>query len=169
MASYNDSRTPFLAQALAALLASVSPLLESLNLCPIGQEPSKLSRLNAQVDGIQLPETDYFFKHFLDRVNSGPPETMPFLQNLRRVRFLVDADEHIWEWYYYQPYGLYGSLNLVRRLPGVESIRLDGNFEAEDFSVLTQFISVGGPRSSKRMISLSMIDRHYVLFVGLQN
>ncbi|KAF3399042.1 hypothetical protein DPV78_006982 [Talaromyces pinophilus] len=157
---YNDSRTPFLVQTLAALLASVSPLLESLNLCPVGQEPSKLSRLNAQVDGIQLPETDYFFKHFLDRVNSGPPKAMPFLQNLRKVRFLVDADESIWEWYYYQPYDLYGSLNLVRRLPRVESIRLDGISEAEDFSV------VPPPRSAnytRITIRNSNMDYHHLV------
>jgi hypothetical protein len=158
--SRNDPRTPFLAQALAALLASVSPLLESLNFCPVGHEYSKLLRLKAQADGTPFQETDYFFKHFLDCVNSGPPETMPFLQNLRKVRFLVDADEGTWEWFYYQPHDLYGSLNMVRRLPEVESIRVDGIMEAENYSV------VPPPRSAnytKITIRNSNLHYHYLV------
>lgn len=136
LTSHDDLRTYFLAQALAALLASVSPLLESLDFCPIGIEYAQNNKLAAQASGITLPETDYFFKHFLQRVNSSSQETMPFLQNLRKIRFLVDAEDYIWEWFYYQPHDLYGSLNLVRRLPGVESIRVDGIMETEDFSMV---------------------------------
>lgn len=68
--SHNDPRAPFLAQALAALLVSVSPLLESLSFCPVGQEPSKFAKLRAQSNGTPLEESDYFFKQFLDRANS---------------------------------------------------------------------------------------------------
>ncbi|RAO69287.1 uncharacterized protein BHQ10_005299 [Talaromyces amestolkiae] len=156
----NDSRTPFLAQALAALLASVSPLLESLNLCFIGMEHPKLLRQNRQSDGAPFPETDYFFKHFLDRVNSGSQKTMPFLENLRKVRFLVDAEENIWEWFYYQPHDLYGSVNLVRRLPGVESVQFDGIFEEENVSVIPP------PRSAnytKITIRNSNMDLHHLV------
>jgi hypothetical protein len=120
--SHNDPRAPFLAQALAALLVSVSPLLESLSFCPVGQEPSKLSKSSAQANGNPLRESDYFLKHFLDRANSIPQETLPFLHHLRQVRFLVDPDTRIHRWYYYQPYDLYGSLNLVYRLLAVESV-----------------------------------------------
>ncbi|KAF9890814.1 hypothetical protein FE257_005385 [Aspergillus nanangensis] len=124
---YHDRRAPFLAQALAALLVSVSPQLESLDLCPVSREPSQLAQQTAQVgDSTLFRKTDYFFKHFLDRANSSnQQETMPFLQNLREVRFLVDVDIKSQYEYYYQPYDLYGSLNLVRRLPAVESIRVD--------------------------------------------
>lgn len=123
-------------------------------------EHSKLLRQNEQAKGTRSLETDYFFKHFLDRANGGSQETMPFLQHLRKVRFLVDADESIWEWFYYQPHDLYGSLNLVRRLPGVESIRLDGISEAEDFSV------VPPPRSAnftKITIRNSNMDFHHLV------
>ncbi|KAF4235731.1 hypothetical protein CNMCM8980_003225 [Aspergillus fumigatiaffinis] len=159
---HHDPRTPFLAQALAALLVSVSPLLESLNLCPVGKEPSRLSKLAAQANGTPLRETDYFFKHFLDRANSGPQETMPFLQYLRKVRFLVDADTNVYRWFYYQPYDLYGSLNLVRRLPGVESIRVDAIMGTESPSVEPP------PQSgnyTKITIRNSSLDYHHLVRV----
>ncbi|KAJ5971870.1 uncharacterized protein N7479_001788 [Penicillium vulpinum] len=132
---HNDPRVPFLAQALAALLISVSPLLESLSFCPVGQEPSKLSKLTAQANGTPLRECDYFFKHFLDRANCSPQETLPFLQHLRQVRFLVDPDTRIYRWYYYQPYDLYGSFNMVRRLPAVESVRVDAIMSTQSPSI----------------------------------
>jgi hypothetical protein len=147
---------------LAALLVSVSPLLESLNLCPVGKEPSRLSKLTAQANGTRLRETDYFFKHFLDRANSGPQETMPFLQYLRKVRFLVDADTNIYRWFYYQPYDLYGSLNLVRRVPGVESIRVDAIMGTESASVEPP------PQSgnyTKITIRNSSLDYHHLVRV----
>lgn len=157
MASRYDPDTPFLAQALAALLASVSPLLESLDFCPVGREPSRLEKLTAQANGVPLQEKDYFFKHFLDRVNSGPPETMPFLQYLHKVRFLVNPVDRIWE-----EFDLYGSLNLVRRLPKVESIRVDAIMDTENFSV------VPPPRSANYTqitIRNSNLDYHHLVRV----
>lgn len=135
MNSHNDPRAPFLAQALAALLVSVSPQLESLSFSPVGQEPSKLSKLNAQAKGTPLQGNDYFFKHFLDRANSSPQETLPFLQHLRQIRFLVDPDTRIYSWYDYQPYDIYASLNLVRRLPSVKSIRVDAIMSSQSPSI----------------------------------
>jgi hypothetical protein len=147
---------------LAALLASVSPLLESLDFCPVGTEPSRQWKLTAQANGNPLQEKDYFFKHFLDRVNRGPPETMPFLQYLHKVRFLVNPVDMIWKWYYYQPHDLYGSLNLVRRLPKVESIRVDAIMDTENFSV------VPPPRSANYTqitIRNSNLDYHHLVRV----
>lgn len=164
MNSHNDPRAPFLAQALAALLVSVSPLLETLSFCPVGQELPKLSKLTAQAKGTPLRESDYFFKHFLDRVNSSPrsQETLPFLHHLRQVQFLVDPDTKIDRWYYYQPYDLYGSLNLVHRLPVVESIRVNA-------IMITQRPSIEPPPRSanytKITIRNSNIDYYHLVRV----
>lgn len=160
--SHHDPRAPFLAQALAALLVSVSPRLESLSFCPVGQGPSKLSKLTAQANGTPLREDDYFFRHFLDRANSSPQETLPFLHHLRQVRFLVDPDTRIDRWYYYQPYDLYGSLNLVRRLPVVKSIRVDAIMS-------TQTPSIEPPPRSANYTGItirnSSIDYHHLVRV----
>lgn len=160
MISHNDPRAPFLAQALAALLVSVSPLLESLSFCPVGQEPSKLTKLRAQANGTPLKESDYFFKHFLDRANSRSQETLTYLHHLRRVRFLVDPDTKISPWYNYQPYDLYGSLNLARRLLAIESVRVDAIMETESPSIEPP------PRSanySKITIRNSNVDSRYLV------
>ncbi|KAF3384827.1 hypothetical protein F1880_001968 [Penicillium rolfsii] len=157
---HNDPRAPFLAQALAALLVSVSPLLESLSFCPVGKEPSKFAKLKAQSYGAPLEESDYFFKHFLDRANSRSQETLPYLRHLRRIRFLVDPDTKISSWWEYQPYDLYGNLNLVRRLPAIESIRVDAIMDTGDSSI------VPPPRSanySKIIIRNSNIDSRYLV------
>ncbi|KAF7181452.1 hypothetical protein CNMCM7691_000670 [Aspergillus felis] len=118
----NDPRSPFLAQALAALLVFISPMLESLSFCPVGYEEPKLLRLEAEADGEPLPITDYVFRHFLKLVCE---KNMPFLQNLRAVRFLVDPNTCVYGTSYYQPYDLFSSLNLVRRLPAVDSVHVD--------------------------------------------
>ncbi|GFF90185.1 hypothetical protein IFM60648_08978 [Aspergillus lentulus] len=118
----NDPRSPFLAQALAALLVSVSPMLESLGFCPVGYEEPKLLRLEAEADGEPPPIADYVFKHFLELVRE---KDMPFLQNLRAVRFLVDPNTCVYETSDYQPYDLFSSLNLVRRLPAMETVHVD--------------------------------------------
>lgn len=120
--SGNDPRSPFLAQALAALLVSVSPVLESLSFCPVGYEEPKLLRLEAEADGEPLPIADYVFKHFLELVRE---KDMPFLQNLRAVRFLVDPNTCVYRTSDYQPYDLFSSLNLVRRLPAMETVHVD--------------------------------------------
>ncbi|KAF7157169.1 hypothetical protein CNMCM6106_002251 [Aspergillus hiratsukae] len=125
----DDPRSPFLAQALAALLVSVSPMLDSLSFCPVGYEEPKLLRLEAEADGEPLPIADYVFKHFLEQANIHG-KNMPFLQNLRAVRFLVDPNTRVYHSSYYQPYDLFTSLNLVRRLPAVASVRVDAISDA---------------------------------------
>jgi hypothetical protein len=122
--SDNDPRSPILAQALVALLVLLSPMLESLSFCPVGYEEPKLLRLEAEADGEPLPIADYVFKHFLEQANIRG-RNMPFLQNLRAVRFLVDPNTRVYQSSYYQPYDLFTSLNLVRRLPAVESVYVD--------------------------------------------
>jgi hypothetical protein len=47
--SHNDPRALFLAQALAVLLVSVSPLSESLSFCPVGEELMKLTKLRIKI------------------------------------------------------------------------------------------------------------------------
>jgi hypothetical protein len=158
--SHNDPRAPFLAQALAALLVSVSPLLESLSFCPVGHEPSKFAKLRAHANGTPLEQSDYFFKQFLDRANSRSQETLPYLHHLRRVRFLVDPDTKLSSWYNYQPYNIYGSLNLVRRLPAIESSRVDAITGTRGSTIMSP------PRSanySKITIRNSNIDSRYLV------
>ncbi|RHZ65978.1 uncharacterized protein CDV56_108889 [Aspergillus thermomutatus] len=83
--------------------------------------------MQREAEGAVFSPTGLFFKHFLDRAN-GRGHNLPFLQKLRTVRFLInstakyDPDE-------YQPFDLYGSLNLIRRLPAIESVRVDGIME----------------------------------------
>lgn len=104
--------------------------------------------------------TTYFFKHFLDRANSRSHEILPYLHHLRQVRVLVDPDEKTTPWYNYQPYDLYGSLNLVRRLPAIESVRVDAIMGTEDRSIEPP------PRSayySKITIRNSNIDSRYLV------
>jgi hypothetical protein len=105
-------------------------LLESLSFCPVGYEAPKLLRLEAEADGEPLPISDYVFKHFLE-LASIRGKNMPFLQNLRAVRFLVDLNTRVYHSSDYQPYDLFISLNLVRRLPAVESIRMDAVADAD--------------------------------------
>jgi hypothetical protein len=107
---------PFYAQALAALLVSVSPLLESLTLSPLEGV--------LKCEGVVCCPCSLFFKHFLDRAN-GRAHNLPFLQKLRNVSFLVDYIGP-YSSYHYQPFDLCESLNLIRRLPAIESVRVDG-------------------------------------------
>jgi hypothetical protein len=107
-------------------------MLESLSFCPVGYEEPKLLRLEAQSDGEPLPIADYIFKHFLELVCG---KNMPFLQNLRAVRFLVDPNTCVYATSDYQPYDLFSSLNLVRRLPAVETVHVDAISDADHPSV----------------------------------
>lgn len=123
--SHNDPRASLFAQALAALLVSVSPFLESLSFCSVSQELSEYEKLVVHSNGTPLDRKDYFFKNFFDRANSIPQETLPFLHHLRQVRFLVDADTIFNRSFDFAPYDLSSSLNLIRQLPAVKSIRVD--------------------------------------------
>ncbi|KAF7128530.1 hypothetical protein CNMCM5793_003318 [Aspergillus hiratsukae] len=114
---------PFYAQALAALLVSVSPHLESLTLCPL-EGVLKCERMREEAKSVVCCPCRLFFKHFLDRANDRGHK-LPFLQKLRTVRFLADYLGG-YSSYYYQPFDLCESLNLIRRLPAIESVRVDG-------------------------------------------
>jgi hypothetical protein len=147
----------FLPQSLAALLVSVSPNLESLAFCPLGYEMSKLLRFQAEERGEITEQSPYMFKMLLDRANATKAD-MPLLRNLRTVRFLPDVDSHWADERFYEHYDLYGSLNLVRRLPAVESVRFDAIVESENNSVRLP------PRSanySKIAIRNSILDYHH--------
>lgn len=122
--SQYDPRAPLFAQALAALLVSVSPFLDSLSLCSVNDELSEFEKRTTIFNGTPLDRKYYFFKEFLDRANSIPQETLPFLHHLRQVRFLVDADK-MFRNIQLEPYDLSSSLNLVRQLPAVKSVRVD--------------------------------------------
>lgn len=104
------------------MLVSVSPILESLTLCTTDYELPRSDEEEVDEHGLEWPTPCYLFQHFL-RHSSKHENEIPFLQNLGTVRFIVDGEDTSGT--YYQPEDLYSSLNLVRRLPAVESVRVD--------------------------------------------
>ncbi|EAW12413.1 uncharacterized protein ACLA_063830 [Aspergillus clavatus NRRL 1] len=146
-------------QALASILVSVSPNLERLTLCPVGQELPKQVIASDLEAGREINTPDYFFKHFLERSTGN--RDRPFLQNLKTVRFIPDPDNDSGGYMdlYYQEYDLYGSLNLVRRLPAIDSVRLDAITDPEESSVRPPSRSAN---YTKIVIRNSSIDYHYL-------
>lgn len=104
---------------MAALLVSLSPRLESLAFSPLG---FGLSKLVASREGSS--QQDYVFREFLRRANEKQGN-IPFMQNLRMVRFLCNFHDWLNDGRFYEPYDVYESLNLVRRLPALEAVRFE--------------------------------------------
>ncbi|PYI25222.1 hypothetical protein BP00DRAFT_420722 [Aspergillus indologenus CBS 114.80] len=95
-------------QALAALLITASPQLESLAFYHIGEYDTAAS---------------YFcLVTLLRRANRTSIAPPPYLQNLRKVIFLSDQDSPDNDELHYIPESYYHRINLVRRLPALESI-----------------------------------------------
>ncbi|KAB8269716.1 hypothetical protein BDV30DRAFT_242080 [Aspergillus minisclerotigenes] len=95
------------AKALAALLISVGQM-EKLAFGPYGGH---------------FPGKDFGFLNYLRRMAARREPTA--LQNLRHVRFLPDSDSIYEDNRLYSEYDIYGCLNLVRKLPSIESVRFD--------------------------------------------
>ncbi|KAE8374511.1 hypothetical protein BDV26DRAFT_41030 [Aspergillus bertholletiae] len=101
-----------LTQALAALIISVAPNLESLAFPEISAE-------------FESPSECYLMlQAFLERANSNPTE-IPYLQNLRDVRCLSNKNLFLSDERFYENYNLADSMKLVGNLPAVETIRAD--------------------------------------------
>ncbi|KAB8221921.1 hypothetical protein BDV33DRAFT_201923 [Aspergillus novoparasiticus] len=102
-----DAGLFYRAQALAALLISVGQV-EKLAFGPYGEH---------------FPGKEFGFHHYLRRMAASREPTA--LQNLRHVRFLPDSDSIYEDTRFYSEYDIYGCLNLVRKLPSIESLRFD--------------------------------------------
>ncbi|CAG7937044.1 unnamed protein product [Penicillium nalgiovense] len=109
----------FIAQALAAILISVSPNLESL----VMTQPFSL--LPGFDRGSEIPEEDkvhFPLKELLLRANANPAST-PYLQNLRKVYMIVD-DRHSHD-HYYMAIDFLECTTFFDRLPSIESLSTD--------------------------------------------
>lgn len=95
-------------QALAALLIAISPQLESLAVFPIGGPSSEIK--------------GFVLLTMLRRANRNP-DPIPYLQNLNRIIFLPDSCSPGNDGFHYNiAEDYYHRLNLVRRLPALNSV-----------------------------------------------
>ena len=99
----------FLSQALAALIISVAPNLESLAFPEISKSWFPPS------------ETGMVLQAFLEHANANPTQ-IPYLQNLRTIRCLSNKDLMLSDNRNYEWYDLLENIRLVGNLPAVESI-----------------------------------------------
>ncbi|KAJ5809206.1 uncharacterized protein N7503_001424 [Penicillium pulvis] len=116
----------FIAQALAAILISVSPNLESL----VMTQPFSVfsgfyrGRERPQEDVVQFP-----LDRLLRRANAKPAST-PYLHNLRKVYMIVD-DENMDD-RFYMPMDFLECATLFDCLPSIESISTDALCDDEE-------------------------------------
>ncbi|KAJ6127628.1 hypothetical protein N7523_003240 [Penicillium sp. IBT 18751x] len=116
----------FIAQALAAILISVSPNLESLVMTQPFSSFSGSSR-----GGERLQDDGVFFPldRLLRRANENPVSTA-YLQNLRKVYMIVD-DRYSHD-RFYMAIDFLECATLFDRLPSIESIRTDALCDDEN-------------------------------------
>jgi hypothetical protein len=112
------SRDSYMAQALAALVISFSPNLESLRLGPLGRymsdyEIRMFRRAGQEAHRVHLP-----LERLFARANSGKSTT--FLQNLRKVHFIDEGEDD--DGRYYHDHDLFLSIWYVHNLPVINSI-----------------------------------------------
>ncbi|KAJ5623066.1 hypothetical protein N7490_011671 [Penicillium lividum] len=95
-------------QALAALLIAISPQLESLAIFHVGEPSSEIE--------------NFALLTMLRRANQNS-DSIPYLQNLKRIIFLPDDCSVGNDGFYYNiAEDYYHRLNLVRRLPALKSV-----------------------------------------------
>jgi hypothetical protein len=116
----------FIAQALAAILISVSPNLESLAMT---QPFSLFSGFYRGRERPQDDEVHFPLDRLLRRANAKPAST-PYLQNLRKVYMIVD-DRHLDD-RFYMAIDFLECATLFDRLPSIESISTDALCDDEN-------------------------------------
>ncbi|KAL2838573.1 hypothetical protein BJX68DRAFT_259173 [Aspergillus pseudodeflectus] len=110
----------FIPQALAALLVSVSPFLESMAMSPMATHEYSHPR-SAQAS----PKVTYPLDHLLRTVNSDPTRRFPYLQNLRDV-YIINNPRLDWEDdRFYIACDLFTPISTICTLPSIESVRSD--------------------------------------------
>jgi hypothetical protein len=116
----------FIAQALAAILISVSPNLESLVMTQPFSVFSGFCRGGERL----LDEDDHFPLHRFLRQANAKPTSAPYLQNLRKVYMIVDdkdSDDR-----YYMAIDFLECATLFDNLPSIESISTDALCDDEN-------------------------------------
>ncbi|KAJ5215873.1 uncharacterized protein N7498_002280 [Penicillium cinerascens] len=116
----------FIAQALAAILISVSPNLESLVMTqPFSVFSGFYSGFERpQDDGVQFP-----LHRLLSRANANPA-SIAYLQNLRKVYMIVDDRNS--DYRFYMALDFLECATLFDRLPSIESISTDALCDDEN-------------------------------------
>lgn len=116
----------FIAQALAAILISVSPNLESL----VMTQPFSL--FSGFYRGRERPQDQivhFPLDQFLRQANANPA-SIPYLQNLRKVNMIVD--DKISDDRFYMAMDFLEGATLFDRLPSIESISTDALCDDEN-------------------------------------
>lgn len=156
-------------QALAALFISVSPNLESLTLCPMVVTTSPATFPMRTVSTEQfIKSRGYYIREssplieFLDRVNFNIVKTEA-LQHVRHLKF--DFDKLRFR-HAYNSFTLLENLNLVHRLPHLESIRIAAMTEIhpEDFELWNSYYEQATvrPCSNSSNINKIHLENSYV-------
>ncbi|RJE20514.1 hypothetical protein PHISCL_07155 [Aspergillus sclerotialis] len=106
---FNYNPEIFLSQALAALIISVSPNLESIAF--------------PEFSGTWAPpsESGLVLQAFIEHANANPTQ-IPYLQNLRTVRCLSNKAVALSDERFYERYDLLQNMKLVGNLPAIESL-----------------------------------------------
>ncbi|KAF5863342.1 hypothetical protein ETB97_010222 [Aspergillus alliaceus] len=139
-----------LSQALAALVISVSPNLESFSFPEISTEFESES------------ECYLMLQAFLERANVSP-SGLPYLQKLRTIRCLSNKAMILSDERFYENYNLARNLKLVGNLPAIETISVDAIEDREEEIELeprsTNFKKVRIHHSNYSSMSLAEIIR----------
>ncbi|PWY89216.1 hypothetical protein BO70DRAFT_359501 [Aspergillus heteromorphus CBS 117.55] len=116
-----DTSGVFVPQALAALLISVSPNLDSMTLTlPFsGWSGLYWPELRGDIELIKFP-----LEQLLRETNADPNDK-PWLQNLRKI-YIVNEANGVWDdERFYHRMDFFGALTLFDRLPSIESVGTD--------------------------------------------
>ncbi|KAL3455979.1 hypothetical protein BJX64DRAFT_271426 [Aspergillus heterothallicus] len=111
--------TVFVPQALAALIVSVAPFLESLSTSPTG------CHVYTRPGAAPPPRALYPLDNLLRRVNSNPENPFPYLQNLRKVYIINNPDGIYQDNRFYISMDLFTCITAIDNLPSIESIATD--------------------------------------------
>ncbi|CEJ62479.1 hypothetical protein PMG11_10976 [Penicillium brasilianum] len=149
----------FIAQALAAIIISVSPSLEALAIA----QPFE-SHYRFYLDAEKWPR-DSYVDHPLDRLlrraNADPANT-PFLQNLRKVYMIVDEVRPVDDRRFYTYVDFTDCMTLFDHLPSIESIGSDALGEDENDN--SRLVS-GSSNISKIYLNHCALGTPYLAYV----
>ncbi|KAJ5160818.1 uncharacterized protein N7482_007822 [Penicillium canariense] len=127
--TYSHHNRTFIAQALAAILISVSPNLKALAMT----QPFD-SYYPFYLDAEKWPRdwhVDYPLDRLLRRANADPANT-PYLQNLRKVYMMVEEFGVMDDPRFYNHIEFFDCMTLFDHLPSIESIGTDALEENEN-------------------------------------
>ncbi|KAL2816487.1 hypothetical protein BJX63DRAFT_430185 [Aspergillus granulosus] len=110
-----DADKVFIPQALAAVLVSVSPYLESLAVTPMGVHYWQP----------EAPRILYPLDHLLRSVNDNPEKDVPYLQHLREVEIINAPQSSLDDGRFYMRMELYTPILTICKLPSIRSVTTD--------------------------------------------